>query len=191
MSKPAWAGVECKPQRGWRIATKVSRSGVVPMKRHVVLAAALLAGAYLVWGAADANAFHHRHRGCCAPACCEPTCGCEPTCCDPCCQPCRKHCGLFGWLHHCKKRCCGCCEVSCGCEPACGCAAEPACGCAVEPACGCEPSCGCEPCCQPRCRKHCGLFGWLHRCCKPRCHSCCNDCCYEASCGCEPVCGCN
>ena len=49
--------------------------------------------------------------GCCAPSCCEPTCGCEPSCCaEPtCCAP--------------EPTCCA--EPTCGCEPAC---CDPCCG---------------------------------------------------------------
>ena len=51
------------------------------MKRRIVLAVAVIAGAFLMLNAADAKAFHH------GGGCCEPSCCCEQSCCAaPCCD---------------------------------------------------------------------------------------------------------
>jgi hypothetical protein len=185
--------------------------GVPPMKRRVLLAAALVAGAFVMLGAADAKAFHHLGGDC---GCCESSCGCESTCsaapscaaaapscgcsaapscgcdscCDSCCDPCCHKCKLFGWLHKCCHKSC-CCEKSCGCESTCS--AAPSCGCSAAPSCGCAPAC--DSCCEPCCGHKCHLFGWLHKCCHKSCCDCCeSSCCAAPSCGCSaaPSCGC-
>jgi hypothetical protein len=95
----------------------------------------------------------------------------------------------FHWFHRHGGGCCepACCEP----EPSC-CEPEPAC-CEPEPTC-CEPEPSCcepEPCCR---RRHCHLFGALHRLFHHHRHGCCQPACCEPEPSCcepEPSCGCN
>jgi hypothetical protein len=95
------------------------------MKSRILLAALLVAGAFVFASAQDAQAFTLFGGGGCgcdaAPACgCDaaPACGCESDCgCD---RGCRvKRCRKPWFQRCCKSRC----ESSCGCDsaPACGC----------------------------------------------------------------------
>ena len=145
------------------------------MKSRILLAAVLVAGAFVFAGAEKASAFTLLGGSCgcdAAPACCEPV---------SCCRPKRCH-NLFNRC--CKPKCeTSCCDAAPSCAaaaPTCA-AAAPTCGCEAAPSCGCDD--GCNKCCkQKRCRQP--------RCCRePRCRK--SRCC-EASCGCgaAPSCGC-